>query len=146
MSSFICLSLIFFYSKLDFFRSSNATVHKNLKPIVDMLAKSTELCRSLGLSHALDCIHSIIVSFCVGSSSVFVTALSKRLTATKDAFVSRSLLRMLTSVINSLPDPKLWIAEHNLYHVLNEVSQTEGQILVNSTAKTLLQNFQSLQS
>jgi hypothetical protein len=38
-------------------------------------------------------------------------------------------------------DPKLWIAQHNLYSVLSEVSQTD-QILVNKSAKDLLQSVQ----
>lgn len=77
-----------------------------------------------------------------GQSSVFVGALVKRLTATKEAIVLRPLLQMLQHMLQHHVNPKAWVAEHNLLHVVREVSQSEGQVLVFSTAKTLLTDFQ----
>jgi len=116
--------------------------------MADMMYTSKELSRSLGIAVIMLCYTSSLdmIWLLLGSSQVFVNALVKRLTTTKEAIVLLSLLRMLHLLFQNHANPKQWINDHNLYSVVREVAQAKGQVLVMSSAKILLRDFQSYTS
>jgi hypothetical protein len=97
------------------------TLHK---PLQDMLSKSKELASALA------------------SSTVYVNALLRKLTATKEAIVLRSLLRMLQLLHINHENPRRFILDYNLFQIVENYAKEENQILVSQTANKLLNEFQ----
>ena len=110
----------------DFFKSAaSQTIYTLHKPLLDMMFKSTELCRALGQSVA------------------FATALVKRLKNTDEAIVLRSLLKMLQLLHESHPTPQEWVHENRLYALVQEFALSERKVLVRQLAKKLLLDFKA---
>lgn len=107
---------------------STQTIHSLHKPLLDMMFKSKELARELG------------------NSTVYVTALVKRLKNTTEAIVLRSLLRMLQLMHQQHPSPIEWVQQHNLVSIVEEFAQSEGQVLVCQLANKLLLEFTEAES
>jgi hypothetical protein len=113
------------FLSLDFFKSAaSQTIHTLHKPLLDMMFKSPELCRSLG------------------QSSVFTNALVKRLKNTEEAIVLRSLLKMLQLMYEFHATPKEWVESNQFVKLVQEYALSERKVLVRQLAKKLLLDFQ----
>lgn len=110
---------------VDFFCASSVqriqTLHKSL---LDMMQKSKELCRALS------------------GSSQCVTALINFLKTTSEAIVLRSLLKMLQLLHHYHLNPMQFVAEYDLFNLVKDFAQSEGQVLVCQIAEKLLVDFQ----
>ena len=115
---------MFFFCFVDFYKSTSAqTINTVHKPMVDMMLKSKELCRALG------------------QSSVFTSALVKRLKSSSDAIVLRSLLKELQLLFQFHLAQKHWVETNDLIAVVQELSQSDKKVLVKQLAKKLLLDF-----
>lgn len=109
---------------LDFFRTAPAqTIHTLHRPLLDMMFKSPELCKALGLSRS------------------FASALVKRLKSTDEAIVLRSLLKMLQLMHEIHDSPKTWVETNKLEALVEEFAKSERKVLVRQLAKKLLLDF-----
>ncbi|KAJ1406860.1 hypothetical protein B484DRAFT_404008, partial [Ochromonadaceae sp. CCMP2298] len=105
-----------------FFKSvSTQTVHSLHKPLLDMMIKSESLCTALG-------------------GQPFTAALIKRLRATKEAIVLRSLLKMLQLLHEFHLDARAWLTANGLYTLVTELAQSK-QVLVRQQAAKLVLDF-----
>ncbi len=95
------------------------------KPLLDMMSKSKEL------------------SCALSSSSVYVSALVKRLKTPQEAVVLRSLLKMLQLLHQYHPCPRQFVVDNNLYPLVKEYAESEGQVVVCQIANRLLADFQA---
>ncbi len=100
------------------------TIHTLHKPLYDMMFKSKELSRALACS------------------ALFMAALVRRLTATTEAIVLRSLLKMLQLMHQNHPHPRQLVLDNGLYALVKDFAQSEGQVLVCQIANRLLRDFQ----
>jgi hypothetical protein len=82
------------------------------------------------------------LSAALSMSGVFVSSLVKRLRNTKEAIVLRSLLKMLQLSHQNHPCPRQLVLDNNLYKLVKEFAQSEGQVLVCQIANRLLADFQ----
>eukprot|EP01032_Pedospumella_encystans_P007493 gene7492-8987_t len=109
---------------IDFFRTAPAqTIHTLHRPLLDMMFKSPELCKALGLSRS------------------FASALVKRLKSTDEAIVLRSLLKMLQLMHEIHDSPKTWVETNKLEALVEEFAKSERKVLVRQLAKKLLLDF-----
>lgn len=108
----------------DFFKAAQSqTIHTLHRPLLDMMLKSPELCRALGLS------------------PLFTTVLIERLRGTDEAIVLRSLLKMLQLMFESHHNPKEWVESNKLVELVEEFAKAERKVLVRQLAKKLLLDF-----
>lgn len=124
-SNFISSRILFpFFPTIDFFRTApKQTIHTLHRPLLDMMFKSPELCKALGLSRS------------------FAVALVKRLKSTDEAIVLRSLLKMLQLMHEFHDTPKVWVETNKLEALVEEFAKSERKVLVRQLAKKLLLDF-----
>jgi hypothetical protein len=109
---------------LEFFCLASAQTFRSIhQPLVDMMIKSSALCRGLGMS------------------GLFVTGLIRRLQGS-EAMTLCSLLRMIQLLYQAQSNPKQFVLEYDLYQVVFKYSQSESQVLVYQMANRLLLDFQ----
>jgi hypothetical protein len=108
----------------DFFKAAQSQTIQTLhRPLLDMMLKSPELCRALGMS------------------SQFTSVLVKRLRGTDEAIVLRSLLKMLQLMHEAHQTPREWVEANKLISVVEEFAKSERKVLVRQLAKKLLLDF-----
>jgi predicted transcriptional regulator len=111
---------------IEFFRSAPMkTIHSIHKPLLDMMNKSSDLCK------AFSC------------SGLFISSLIKRLSTANEAIVLRSLLRMLQLIHQHHPSPRQLVLDLNLYHIVLKFVQDSSQVLVYQAAVLVLKDFQN---
>ena len=111
---------------IEFFRSASMkTIHSIHKPLLDMMSKSSDLCK------AFSC------------SGLFISSLIKRLSIANEAIVLRSLLRMLQLIHQHHPSPRQLVLDLNLYHIVLKFVQDPSQVLVYQAAVLVLKDFQN---
>jgi hypothetical protein len=82
------------------------------------------------------------LSCALSGSGVYVSALVKRLKTPQEAIVLRSLLKMLQLLHQYHPCPRQFVLDNNLYKIVKEYAESEGQVLVCQLANRLLADFQ----
>jgi hypothetical protein len=108
----------------EFFKAAQSqTIHTLHRPLLDMMLKSPELCRALGLS------------------ALFTSVLIKRLRGTDEAIVLRSLLKMLQLLHEFHQNSQEWVQANSLVSLVEEFARSERKVLVRQLAKKLLLDF-----
>lgn len=109
---------------LEFFCMVSPQTFRSIhQPLVDMMIKSTTLCRGLGLS------------------GLFITGLIRRLQGS-EALTLCSLLRMIQLLYQAHANPKQFVLDYDLYQIVYKYTQSETQVLVYQMANRLLADFQ----
>ena len=114
----------YYHNTTEFFKSAHSqTIHTLHRPLLDMMLKSSELCKALG------------------KISLFTNILIKRLRYTDEAIVLRSLLKMLQLLYEFHENSKIWVESNNLIALVEEFAKTERKVLVRQLARKLLIDF-----